>query len=68
MTVTPLLPRNAPFLPEDIDMLNKVVARTTPQQRSWLAGFSRASRPRRAAAAPGRAGGETTRATDDPIR
>ena len=39
MTVTPLLPRNAPFLPEDIDMLNKVVARTTPQQRSWLAGF-----------------------------
>ena len=39
MSVTPLLPRNAPFLPEDIDMLNKVVARTTPQQRSWLAGF-----------------------------
>ncbi|MFA5958721.1 sulfite reductase flavoprotein subunit alpha [Hyphomicrobium sp.] len=39
MTATPLLPRNAPFLPEDIDMLNKVVARTTPQQRSWLAGF-----------------------------
>jgi len=39
VTVTPLLPRNAPFLPEDIDMLNKVVARTTPQQRSWLAGF-----------------------------
>ncbi len=39
MTATPLLPRNAPFLPEDIDMLNKVVARTTPQQRAWLAGF-----------------------------
>ncbi|MET0408710.1 MAG: sulfite reductase subunit alpha, partial [Hyphomicrobium sp.] len=39
MTATPLLPRNAPFLPEDIDILNKVVARTTPQQRSWLAGF-----------------------------
>jgi sulfite reductase (NADPH) flavoprotein alpha-component len=39
VTATPLLPRNAPFLPEDIDMLNKVVARTTPQQRSWLAGF-----------------------------
>jgi sulfite reductase (NADPH) flavoprotein alpha-component len=34
-----LLPRNAPFLPEEIEMLNKVVARTTPQQRSWLAGF-----------------------------
>ncbi|CCB64869.1 MULTISPECIES: sulfite reductase flavoprotein subunit alpha [unclassified Hyphomicrobium] len=39
MTATPLLPRNAPFLPEEIEMLNKVVARTTPQQRSWLAGF-----------------------------
>jgi sulfite reductase (NADPH) flavoprotein alpha-component len=34
-----LLPRNAPFAPEDIDVLNSVVARTTPQQRSWLAGF-----------------------------
>lgn len=39
MTATPLLPRNAPFLPEDIDMLNRVVAKTTPQQRAWLAGF-----------------------------
>ncbi len=39
MTATPLLPRNAPFQPEDIELLNKVVARTTPQQRSWLAGF-----------------------------
>ena len=39
MTAIPLLPRNAPFLPEDIDMLNKVVAKTTPQQRAWLAGF-----------------------------
>lgn len=39
MTAAPLLPRNAPFLPEDIELLNKVVARTTPQQRSWLAGF-----------------------------
>jgi sulfite reductase (NADPH) flavoprotein alpha-component len=39
VTATPLLPRNAPFLPEDIDTLNKVVARTTPQQRAWLAGF-----------------------------
>jgi sulfite reductase (NADPH) flavoprotein alpha-component len=34
-----LLPKNAPFAPEDIDVLNSVVARTTPQQRSWLAGF-----------------------------
>ncbi len=39
MTAQPLLPRNAPFSPEDIDILNGVVARTTPQQRSWLAGF-----------------------------
>ncbi len=34
-----MLPKNAPFSPEEIDLLNKVVARTTPQQRSWLAGF-----------------------------
>ena len=39
MTATPILPRNAPFLPEDIDILNKVVSKTTPQQRAWLAGF-----------------------------
>lgn len=39
MTAIPLLPRNAPFAPEDIDILNSVVARTTPLQRSWLAGF-----------------------------
>ncbi len=39
MTATPLLPKNAPFQPEDIDLLNKVVSRTTPQQRAWLAGF-----------------------------
>lgn len=39
VTSTPILPRNAPFLPEDIDMLNKVVARATPQQRAWLTGF-----------------------------
>jgi sulfite reductase (NADPH) flavoprotein alpha-component len=39
VTAIPLLPLNAPFLPEDIDMLNKVVAKTTPQQRAWLAGF-----------------------------
>ncbi len=39
MTAKPLLPKNAPFSPEDIDILNSVVARTTPLQRSWLAGF-----------------------------
>lgn len=39
MTSKPLLPKNAPFSPQDIEALNSVVARTTPQQRSWLAGF-----------------------------
>jgi sulfite reductase (NADPH) flavoprotein alpha-component len=39
LTAAPLLPKNAPFSPEDIDKLNSVVARTTPLQRSWLAGF-----------------------------
>lgn len=39
MSVTPLLPKNAPFSAEEIDLLNKVVSRTTPQQRAWLAGF-----------------------------
>ena len=39
MTAVPLLPRSAPFAPEDIETLNSVVARTTPLQRSWLAGF-----------------------------
>jgi sulfite reductase (NADPH) flavoprotein alpha-component len=39
VTAQPLLPKNAPFTPEDIDALNSVVARTTPQQRAWLAGF-----------------------------
>ncbi|MCB1483427.1 MAG: flavodoxin domain-containing protein [Hyphomicrobiaceae bacterium] len=39
MTSIPLLPKNAPFPAEDIDALNKVVAKSTPLQRSWLAGF-----------------------------
>jgi sulfite reductase (NADPH) flavoprotein alpha-component len=39
VTAQPLLPKNAPFTPEDIDVLNSVVARTTAQQRAWLAGF-----------------------------
>jgi len=39
VTVNPLLPKNAPFSADDIEMLNKVVSRSTPQQRSWLAGF-----------------------------
>jgi sulfite reductase (NADPH) flavoprotein alpha-component len=39
VTSIPLLPKNAPFSAEDIDALNKVVAKSTPLQRSWLAGF-----------------------------
>ncbi|MDH4981114.1 flavodoxin domain-containing protein [Hyphomicrobium sp. D-2] len=39
MTAQPLLPKNAPFTQEEIEVLNSVVARTTPQQRAWLAGF-----------------------------
>lgn len=39
MTLTPMLPKSAPFSAEDIDTLNKVVSKTTPLQRSWLAGF-----------------------------
>ena len=34
-----LLPKTAPFAPEEIEALNSVVARSTPLQRSWLAGF-----------------------------
>ena len=39
MKPAPLLPKNAPFSPEEISILNKVVSRTTSLQRSWLAGF-----------------------------
>ncbi len=39
MSATPVLPKNAPFTPEEIELLNRVVSRSTPQQRSWLAGF-----------------------------
>ena len=39
MTSVPLLPKNAPFTAEEIEALNKVVAKSTPSQRSWLAGF-----------------------------
>lgn len=34
-----MLPKNAPFSAEDIEALNKVVSKSTPVQRSWLAGF-----------------------------
>jgi sulfite reductase (NADPH) flavoprotein alpha-component len=39
VSATPVLPKNAPFTPEEIELLNRVVSRSTPQQRSWLAGF-----------------------------
>jgi sulfite reductase (NADPH) flavoprotein alpha-component len=39
VTVAPLVPKTAPFSAEDIDTLNVVVARSTPLQRTWLAGF-----------------------------
>lgn len=34
-----LLPKGAPFSPEEIDVLNSLVGRSTPVQRSWLSGF-----------------------------
>ena len=56
MTAQPLLPKNAPFTPEDIDALNSVVARTTPQQRAWLAGFFAGFEAAQAGGAPAAAG------------
>lgn len=37
--MTALLPKTAPFAPEQIDALNTLVGSSTPLQRSWLAGF-----------------------------
>lgn len=37
--MTALLPKTAPFAPEQIDALNTVVGSSTPMQRTWLAGF-----------------------------
>jgi len=39
VTAVPFLPKSAPFTAEDIDMLNQLVQRSTPLQRSWLSGF-----------------------------
>ena len=33
------IPTTAPFAPEDIEALNRVVGPATPIQRAWLAGF-----------------------------
>jgi sulfite reductase (NADPH) flavoprotein alpha-component len=35
----PLLPPSAPFAHEQIGLLNRVMAETTAEQRSWLSGF-----------------------------
>lgn len=39
MALPPSLPKSAPFTAEDIDLLNKLVQRSTPAQRTWLSGF-----------------------------
>lgn len=39
MVSVPFLPKTAPFAAEDIDVLNQLVQRSTPLQRSWLSGF-----------------------------
>jgi sulfite reductase (NADPH) flavoprotein alpha-component len=33
------IPKSAPFLDEEIEMLNRVVGSASPTQRAWLAGF-----------------------------
>jgi sulfite reductase (NADPH) flavoprotein alpha-component len=38
MSATPI-PKTAPFLDEEIELLNRVVGPASPTQRSWLAGF-----------------------------
>lgn len=39
MTRTAALPRTAPFAPEEIAALDKVIGRASTLQRTWLAGF-----------------------------
>src|SRR3990172_2458607 len=39
VTAVPFLPKNAPFTAEDIDILDQLMQRSTPLQRSWLSGF-----------------------------
>lgn len=51
----PMLPDTAPFERGDIDLLNRVMARTTPDQRQWLAGFLAGFAAASGAAAPARA-------------
>lgn len=53
------LPKSAPFATDEIEVLNRLVTRSTPQQRTWLAGFfaglEAATTPAAAPAAPPRA-------------
>ncbi len=35
----PKLPATAPFQPQEIDALNAVISRSSPDQRAWLSGF-----------------------------
>jgi sulfite reductase (NADPH) flavoprotein alpha-component len=37
--MTATLPKTAPFSADEIDTLNRLVARTSPLQRSWLSGY-----------------------------
>lgn len=39
VTAVPVVPKGAPFAPEEIEAINGLVARSTPLQRSWLSGF-----------------------------
>ena len=56
MSALPILPPSAPFALDQIEALNGVFARTSPEQRSWLAGFlagfSAASAPQAGVATP----------------
>ena len=38
MSATPI-PKTAPFLDEEIELLNRVVGPASATQRAWLAGF-----------------------------
>src|SRR4029078_6642006 len=50
------IPKTAPFLDEEIELLNRVVGPASPTQRAWLAGFlagvEASSAPPHPAAAP----------------
>lgn len=39
MTARSLLPKTAPFSKDEVEVLEAFVGRTSPQQRTWLAGF-----------------------------